>query len=332
MMGSREEVGLRYDPVQMGVSVQVPVSVQTRKVSGKRCLSPPKQNIYLSKRHIKRKTNNPILMLSQNYTPSPTSTTATLPSPSNLPATATTAIRHDASRQPQQLLMTDNDVTYPPPQLTADVSGEVTYPITDQSPESDEGNHASLDDTLGSKTENEVSTDILGSFNSVDSTSIPWGVSQDSLSRKASELSYYSSSYTSWTKPEAGHRVSDSCVPNSSILDRDNSVKPILRSRSIRRSKKSSGRFLKRDSSADTSKDIDDIEDFEFDGGLDDLLHDDDDDDNDDDRNEEQLVHGADYANECIGGSNDKKRWSTLMESPDLAYGSLNPSADELSK
>ena len=43
-----------------------------------------------------------------------------------------------------------------------------------------------------------------------------------------------------------------------------------------RTSKRSScGRYLKRDSSADTSKDIDDIEDFEFDGGLDELVHDD---------------------------------------------------------
>ena len=43
-------------------------------------------------------------------------------------------------------------------------------------------------------------------------------------------------------------------------------VFPFSRSRSVRRSKKSCCR-LKRDSSADTSKDIDDIEDFELDEG-----------------------------------------------------------------
>ena len=97
----------------------------------------------------------------------------------------------------------------------------------------------------------------------------------------------------------------------------------------MRVSKKSSGRLLKRDSSADTSKDIDDIEDFEFDGGVDELLHDD----------EDELLHPDELLQQDellrqdeLLHEDDGKRCSTLMQSPDLAYGSLDPSADEFSK
>ena len=71
---------------------------------------------------------------------------------------------------------------------------------------------------------------------------------------------------------------------------------------------------MKRDGSADTSRDIDDIEDFEFDGGLDELLHDD-----------EDLPRIREH--EAV------KRSSLILgESPDLAYVSMNPSAEEFSK
>ena len=72
---------------------------------------------------------------------------------------------------------------------------------------------------------------------------------------------------------------------------------------------------MKRDGSADTSRDIDDIEDFEFDGGVDELLHD------DEDLPEEGLDREA-----------MKRSSLLLLESPDLAYVSMNPSADEFSK
>ncbi|XP_023340337.1 uncharacterized protein LOC111710468 isoform X2 [Eurytemora carolleeae] len=163
------------------------------------------------------------------------------------------------------------------------------------------------------QTENDVGTDRLGSLNSFDSTSLPWTHSQSSLSRQGSLL--YTSSYTSWTRPEAGHRISDCCVPNSSILDKDPSIsiKPLNRSRSIR--KKSSGRLMKRDGSADTSRDIDDIEDFEFDGGVDELVHDD-----------------EDLPEDDLDRETMKRSSLLLLESPDLAYVSMNPSADEFSK
>ena len=85
------------------------------------------------------------------------------------------------------------------------------------------------------------------------------------------------------------------------------------RSRSIR--KKSSGRLMKRDGSADTSRDIDDIEDFEFDGGVDELVHDD-----------------EDLPEDDLDRETMKRSSLLLLESPDLAYVSMNPSADEFSK
>ena len=92
----------------------------------------------------------------------------------------------------------------------------------------------------------------------------------------------WSTSYTSWTRPLAqGHRhtATDSCQPPSSILDKVNIFKIILgkgkyflgqddiwaseRSRKLFRV--GSQLYRRRDSSADTSKDIDCIEDLELD-------------------------------------------------------------------
>lgn len=253
-----------------------------RKVSGKRCLSPVKPCHQQLKRHSKRKTNNPILILSQH---------------NSLEHSLQTTLQQSLYEEEERIRRM-SQTRIPDPNRWEDEKGEVENSIIDS-------------DNKFTKTENDVATEILDSFNSLDSTSIPWPQDVSSV-RDSFGSSYYSSSYTSWTRPEAGHRISDSCIPNSSILDKDPSCKPINRSRSVRRSKKWSGRgLLKRDSSADTSKDIDDIEDLELDEGLDELLHDDEDDCN-----------------------VDAKRSSStlLMESPDLAYASMNPSADELSK
>jgi len=72
-------------------------------------------------------------------------------------------------------------------------------------------------------------------------------------------LSIFSSSYTSWTRPIAGHNVSDSYGPASSILDNDDNV--------VNQEEEGAQneRKQRRKSSADTCKDIDDIEDFELD-------------------------------------------------------------------
>lgn len=72
---------------------------------------------------------------------------------------------------------------------------------------------------------------------------------------------------------------------------------------------------MKRDGSADTSRDIDDIEDFEFDGGVDELVHDD-----------------EDLPEDDLDRESMKRSSLLLLESPDLAYVSMNPSADEFSK
>lgn len=84
-------------------------------------------------------------------------------------------------------------------------------------------------------------------------------------------LTSFSSSYTSWTKPVAGgQRPSDSCVPHTSILDQPEPeyLPPSLVSHRSRRLTVGGGRSGKRDSSADTCKDIDNIEDFDLDEGL----------------------------------------------------------------
>ena len=73
-------------------------------------------------------------------------------------------------------------------------------------------------------------------------------------SRRAS-LPSLSSSYSSWTAPVVGRQVSDSCVPASSILD----MAEEEARRSLRRAPRP------RDRSADTSKDISEIDDLELD-------------------------------------------------------------------
>jgi len=110
--------------------------------------------------------------------------------------------------------------------------------------------------------------------------------------------SKFSSSYTSWTRPVAGHQNSDSYWPDSDILDMDDDDMDVALSEVHHRRK----------SSADTCKDIEDIEDFELDG-LDSC---------DTDENEVFTVEkGKD------------KRLSGVMSSPDMAYGSMNGSFDQ---
>jgi hypothetical protein len=86
-------------------------------------------------------------------------------------------------------------------------------------------------------------------------------LSPSDLSRRPS-LSKISSSYTSWTKPIAGP-ISDSFCPASSILDNDDN------NDLDDNDQKMDGAYYdknkRRKSSADTCKDIDDIEDFELD-------------------------------------------------------------------
>jgi len=115
-----------------------------------------------------------------------------------------------------------------------------------------------------------------------------------SCSRRAS-LGSFSSSYTSWTKPVMGRQQSDSCVPASSILDM---AEEEGRSR---RSLRLVLHHRQRDRSADTSKDISEIDDFELDILEDfELPHDDED------------------------GRCKTAGW--LVVSPDLAYSSMEPS------
>ena len=86
-----------------------------------------------------------------------------------------------------------------------------------------------------------------------------------------------------------------------------------LRDHSSRRLKRFGSKKGRRDSSADTSKDIDDIDDFELDGFVDcDLPHEDD------------IVFTV-YESVVEGKD---KRLSGIMSSPDLAYGSMNGSLD----
>jgi len=71
-----------------------------------------------------------------------------------------------------------------------------------------------------------------------------------------SSISRYSTSYTSWTRPLAGQDNTDSLGPCSDILDDDNTEENVAPHDVSKHRRKSS---------ADTYKDIDDIEDFEFD-------------------------------------------------------------------
>ena len=119
-------------------------------------------------------------------------------------------------------------------------------------------------------------------------------------------LATCSSSYTSWTQPVKGRQQSDSCVPASSILDMLEQELE-ARSRGLSRSKRRSrslGQVMVRvrDRSADTSKDISEIDDFEIDALEDQFefeLPDDDD---------------VEVAS------------SWVVVSPDLAYCSMEPS------
>ena len=120
-------------------------------------------------------------------------------------------------------------------------------------------------------------TDLIQSTDSLSLESLPYSrkCSLDSLSSfcprnnslnssyssssfSTSSISSFSSSYTSCTRPLAGQKVSDSHVPNSSILDTGPDDLHI----GSRRSKKSR-MSSKKDSFDDTSKDISDIEDWD---------------------------------------------------------------------
>jgi len=114
-----------------------------------------------------------------------------------------------------------------------------------------------------------------------------------SCSRRAS-LGSFSSSYTSWTKPVMGRQQSDSCVPASSILDMADMEEGRSR-RSLRLVV-----HRQRDRSADTSKDISEIDDFELD-----ILED------------FELPHDDEDVRCKTAG------W--LVVSPDLAYSSMEP-------
>ena len=84
-------------------------------------------------------------------------------------------------------------------------------------------------------------------------------LSPSDLSSRPS-LSIFSSSYTSWSRPIAGQNVSDSYCPASSILDNDDDDVIDQEEEAVYNDRKQ-----RRKSSADTCKDIDDIEDFELD-------------------------------------------------------------------
>ena len=129
----------------------------------------------------------------------------------------------------------------------------------------------------------------------------------DDLSRRPS-LSIFSSSYTSWTRPFAGQNVSDSYCPASSILDNDDNDDIEQEEDGAHNERKQ-----RRKSSADTCKDIDDIEDFELDAFNECDITDEDD-----------IAFSVD---EPIKEGKDK-RLSGVMSSPDMAYGSMNESFD----
>jgi len=128
-------------------------------------------------------------------------------------------------------------------------------------------NTLSRQDSDPTPTYDQVSTEILQSADSLSVGSLP---SFTDCSRSSSRLtcsvkrSSFSSSYTSWTKPLAGQKISDSCVPNSSILDVEPELPDMQRLPSDKLARRSR-RSFKRNSSDDTSKDISDIEDFDLD-------------------------------------------------------------------
>jgi hypothetical protein len=113
-------------------------------------------------------------------------------------------------------------------------------------------------------------TDSL-SIESVASTSHPrhnspnTSYSRNSASLSSSSSSSFSSSYTSDSKPVAAGRLSDSKVPNSSILDCVQESELELGNIGGRRRSKISSSGGKKDSFDDTSKDVSDIEDWDTD-------------------------------------------------------------------
>ena len=106
----------------------------------------------------------------------------------------------------------------------------------------------------------------------LDKVRLSSGASQSQLSTSELDrrlsLSRYSSSYSSWTRPVAGQENTDSLGPASSILDREDCQDPNIAPDIFRHRRKSS---------ADTCKDIDDIEDFELDAFTDSDFTDEDD-------------------------------------------------------
>ena len=126
----------------------------------------------------------------------------------------------------------------------------------------------------------EVSTSILGSL---ESFALPSCLSEMSLFRSSnvsnttplsscweSSTSSGSDSHSSFTKPITGQNSSDSCIPASCIFDEDEKdIKkelPVENDKKVGYLDKGKGyKLLRRASSCDTSKGIDDIEDFEVD-------------------------------------------------------------------
>ena len=111
--------------------------------------------------------------------------------------------------------------------------------------------------------------------------------------RRPSSSSDWSSSYTSMTRPLTGRNSDSSCELRTSILDQEEEEEE--------REGRSLLRLVcrRRDSSADTSRDIDDIEDLELDGEA-----------------EEDNCDSGDCEEET-------DRRSGTVPSPDLAYCSM---------
>ena len=110
--------------------------------------------------------------------------------------------------------------------------------------------------------------------------------------RRPSASSDWSSSFTSWTRPLRGRNTDSSCQQRTSILDQEEEKG---------RRSLASLECRTRDSSADTQRDIEDIEDFELDCEDEDVICD----------------SGAD------AGQEETERESGTVSSPDLAYCSM---------
>merc|ERR1739838_74467 len=164
-----------------------------------------------------------------------------------------------------------------------------TFGMTEES-ETKQFESFCLQEGCSTPTCNQISVDVSGSLPvspSDSEKSLFWintvsnssrrssGISRiPSASSEASRRQSFSTSYTSWTKPIAGNKISDSYFPASSILDNDveddknggHLEEPYHMDRSMKKLKRLGSMNLRRNSSADTCKDIDDIEDFELDG------------------------------------------------------------------